>query len=102
MLRNSTGLKDADFRDGQWEAIDSLVNLQERQLVVQRTGWRKSDVYFIAARILRDQGLGPTLIVSPLLVLMRDQKDAAGRTGVEADTINSSSPSEHSASLSRF
>ena len=86
----------------QWEAIDSLVNLQERQLVVQRTGWGKSNVYFIATRILRDRGLGPTLIVSPLLALMRDQRDAAGRIGVEADTINSSNPSEHSAILSRF
>ena len=102
LLRKSTGLKDADFRDGQWEAINSLVNLQERQLVVQRTGWGKSNVYFIATRILRDRGLGPTLIVSPLLALMRDQRDAAGRTGVEADTINSSNPSEHSAILSRF
>ncbi len=86
----------------QWEAINSLVNLQERQLVVQRTGWGKSNVYFIATRILRDRGLGPTLIVSPLLALMRDQRDAAGRIGVEADTINSSNPSEHSAILSRF
>ena len=102
LLRSSTGLQQADFRDGQWEAISSLVNLRERQLVVQRTGWGKSNVYFIATRILRDAGSGPTLIVSPLLALMRDQKDAAERIGVAADTINSSNPREHDAIFSRF
>ena len=56
----------ADFREGQWEAIDALVNDKRKLLVVQRTGWGKSSVYFIATRILRDQGYGPTLIVSPL------------------------------------
>ena len=79
----------ASFRDGQWEAIDSLVNLQERLLVVQRTGWGKSSVYFIATRILRDRGRGPTLIVSPLLALMRNQIEAARRIGIQALTINS-------------
>lgn len=63
----------AEFRPGQWEAIDALVNRRERLLVVQRTGWGKSSVYFIATRILRDRGRGPTLIVSPLLALMRNQ-----------------------------
>ena len=58
----------ADFREGQWEAIDALVNRGERRLVVERTGWGKSLVYFVATRILRDGGSGPTLIVSPLLV----------------------------------
>ena len=57
----------ADFREGQWEAIDALVNRGERRLVVERTGWGKSLVYFVATRILRDGGSGPTLIVSPLL-----------------------------------
>ena len=78
-----------NFRDGQWEAIDSLVNRRERLLVVQRTGWGKSSVYFIATRILRDRGRGPTLIVSPLLALMRNQIEAADRLGIRALTINS-------------
>lgn len=79
----------ANFREGQWEAIDALVNRQERLLVVERTGWGKSSVYFIATRILRDRGRGPTLIVSPLLALMRNQIEAAERLGVRALTINS-------------
>ena len=78
-----------DFRQGQWEAIDALVNRRERLLVVQRTGWGKSSVYFIATRILRDGGRGPTLIVSPLLALMRNQIEAADRLGIRALTINS-------------
>lgn len=79
----------ADFRDGQWEAIDALVNRGERRLVVERTGWGKSLVYFVATRILRDGGSGPTLIVSPLLALMRNQIDAAQQLGIRAHTINS-------------
>ena len=82
--------QDAEFRDGQWEAIDALVNRRERLLVVERTGWGKSAVYFIATRILRDRGRGPTLIVSPLLALMRNQIEAAERIGIRAVTINSS------------
>ena len=72
----------ATFREGQWEAIDSLVNKRGRRLVVQRTGWGKSSVYFISTRILRDRGRGPTLIISPLLALMRNQIDAADRLGI--------------------
>lgn len=83
------GGRDADFRDGQWEAIDALVNEKRKLLVVQRTGWGKSSVYFIATRILRDQGHGPTLIVSPLLALMRNQIEAAQRLGIQAVTVNS-------------
>ena len=79
----------ADFRQGQWEAIDTLVNRRERLLVVERTGWGKSTVYFIATRILRTDGRGPTLIVSPLLALMRNQIDAAERLGIVALSINS-------------
>lgn len=79
----------AEFRDGQWEAIDALVNRQERLLVVQRTGWGKSSVYFIATRILRDRKRGPTLIVSPLLALMRNQIEAANQLNIRALTINS-------------
>ena len=89
LLKASTGEQSADFRAGQWEAIDALVNRQERQLVVQRTGWGKSNVYFIATRILRDRGRGPTVIVSPLLALMRNQIEAARKIGVNAVSINS-------------
>lgn len=79
----------ADFHPGQWEAIDALVNRRQKRLVVERTGWGKSMVYFIATRLLRDQGLGPTLIVSPLLALMRNQIEAAERLGIRALTVNS-------------
>ena len=89
LLRRALATDEATFRDGQWEAIDALVNRRERLLVVQRTGWGKSSVYFIATRILRDRGRGPTLIVSPLLALMRNQIDAADRLGIRALTINS-------------
>ncbi|WP_417814351.1 DEAD/DEAH box helicase [Thalassospira alkalitolerans] len=89
LLKLALANDDATFRDGQWEAIDALVNKQERLLVVQRTGWGKSSVYFIATRILRDRGRGPTLIVSPLLALMRNQIEAADRLGIRALTINS-------------
>lgn len=89
LLKRALASNEATFRDGQWEAIDALVNRQERLLVVQRTGWGKSSVYFIATRILRDRGRGPTLIVSPLLALMRNQIEAADRLGIRALTINS-------------
>ena len=90
LLQSAVNDQDADFRDGQWEAIDALVNRRERLLVVERTGWGKSAVYFIATRILRDRGRGPTLIVSPLLALMRNQIEAAERISIRAVTINSS------------
>jgi ATP-dependent DNA helicase RecQ len=80
----------ATLRDDQWTAIEALVVHRRRALVVQRTGWGKSAVYFIAAKLLRTQGLGPTVIVSPLLALMRNQVAAAERAGVHAATINSS------------
>jgi ATP-dependent DNA helicase RecQ len=88
-LRQALAQPLADFHPGQWEAIDALVNRREKLMVVQRTGWGKSMVYFIAARLLRDRGLGPTLIVSPLLALMRNQIEAAQRLGIRALTINS-------------
>lgn len=84
----------AAFRDGQWEAIDALVNHRKKLLVVQRTGWGKSSVYFISTRILRDRGQGPTIIISPLLALMRNQIDAARRLGINAVTINSTNTHE--------
>lgn len=88
ILRKSLGNPDADFRDGQWESIQGLLN-RERMLVVQRTGWGKSVVYFMATRLLREKGSGPTLLISPLLSLMRNQIEAAAKIGVKATTINS-------------
>ncbi|MFY9919268.1 MAG: RecQ family ATP-dependent DNA helicase, partial [Mycobacterium sp.] len=81
---------DAVLRDDQWRAIEALVVHRRQALVVQRTGWGKSAVYFIAAKLLRTGGRGPTVIVSPLLALMRNQVAAAERAGVRAATINSS------------
>ncbi|MDE2888274.1 MAG: RecQ family ATP-dependent DNA helicase [Gemmatimonadota bacterium] len=94
LLRLATNERTVEFRRGQWEAIDSLVNERARLLVVERTGWGKSSVYFIATRILRNRGRGPTLIVSPLLALMRNQIDAARRLGIRAMTINSANREE--------
>ncbi|MBX9921439.1 MAG: recombinase RecQ, partial [Mycolicibacterium frederiksbergense] len=74
----------AVLRDDQWVAIEALVVQRRRALVVQRTGWGKSAVYFIAAKLLRAEGRGPTVIVSPLLALMRNQVAAAERAGVKA------------------
>src|SRR6476619_7348788 len=79
----------AEFRPHQWEAIEALADARRRVLVVQRTGWGKSAVYFVATRLLRDAGAGPTLIVSPLLALMRNQIEAGARGGVSTRTINS-------------
>lgn len=94
LLKVAIGNAVAEFRDGQWEAIDALVNQRKKMLVVQRTGWGKSSVYFISTRILRDRGQGPTIIVSPLLALMRNQIDAAKRLGIRAVTINSTNSHE--------
>src|SRR3954451_8288039 len=79
----------AQFREGQWEAIDLAANQRRRLLVVQRTGWGKSVVYFLAAKILRDTGAGPTLLISPLLSLMRNQILAAQKLGIRATTLHS-------------
>lgn len=84
----------AVLRDDQWTAIEALVVHRRRALVVQRTGWGKSAVYFVAAKLLREQGRGPTVIVSPLLALMRNQVSAAQRAGVRAATINSGNVTE--------
>ncbi|MFC0861495.1 DEAD/DEAH box helicase [Sphaerimonospora cavernae] len=86
--------EDARLRDDQWAAIKALVMDRRRALVVQRTGWGKSAVYFIATALLRELGEGPTVIVSPLLALMRNQIAAAERAGVHAATINSANPEE--------
>ena len=94
LLRRLTGDPVAEFRSDQLEAILALAGERGRVLLVQRTGWGKSAVYFIATRLLRDRGLGPTLLVSPLLALMRNQIEAAERLGVRALTINSSNRDE--------
>ncbi|HLM66988.1 MAG TPA: DEAD/DEAH box helicase, partial [Longimicrobium sp.] len=94
LLRQAVNDPHANFHAGQWEAIEALVRHRARLLVVQRTGWGKSLVYFIATKLLRDAGAGPTLLVSPLLALMRDQQAAAARLGVVADSINSTNPND--------
>ncbi|MFQ0975181.1 RecQ family ATP-dependent DNA helicase [Vibrio campbellii] len=90
LLKTAIGDEGAQFRDGQWEAIDALVNHNQKLLVVQRTGWGKSSVYFISTKIFRDREQGPTIIVSPLLALMRNQIESAERLGIRAVTMNSS------------
>ncbi len=88
---------EASLREDQWAAIRALVLERRRTLVVQRTGWGKSAVYFVATALLRELGEGPTVIVSPLLALMRNQVDAAASAGVHAVTINSTNPEEWAA-----
>lgn len=95
LLRQMLGPQ-AEFREGQWEAIDAAANRRERLLVVQRTGWGKSIVYFLTAKILRDNGAGPVLLVSPLLSLMRNQLLAAQKIGIRAATIHSENLAEWS------
>jgi ATP-dependent DNA helicase RecQ len=84
----------ARLREDQWQAVAALVKERRRALVVQRTGWGKSAVYFVATALLRRRGSGPTVIVSPLLALMRNQVEAAERAGIRARTINSANPEE--------
>ncbi|GAA5092926.1 RecQ family ATP-dependent DNA helicase [Microbacterium yannicii] len=94
VLRALVGRDDADFHEGQYEAIEALVDDRRRALVVQRTGWGKSAVYFVATLLLRRRGAGPTVLVSPLLALMRDQIAAAARAGVRAVKIDSTNAHE--------
>ena len=89
LLRLGTALPQAAFRRGQEQAVRHVVEGRGRLLVVQRTGWGKSFVYFVAVKLLREAGMGPALLVSPLLALMRNQIAAAERMGVQAATINS-------------
>ncbi|MEY9964490.1 ATP-dependent DNA helicase RecQ [Streptacidiphilus sp. MAP12-16] len=93
VLRELAG-GDARLREDQWRAIEALVVDHRRALVVQRTGWGKSAVYFVATALLRAAGAGPTVIVSPLLALMRNQIDSAARAGITARTINSANADE--------
>ena len=88
-LRTLTGADRSQFRPGQLEAIQDIVADRARVLCVQRTGWGKSAVYFVATALLREAGAGPTLIISPLLALMRNQIAAARQLGLRAYTVNS-------------
>ncbi|MBN1486202.1 MAG: RecQ family ATP-dependent DNA helicase, partial [Anaerolineae bacterium] len=88
LLRQMLG-PDANFRPDQWEAIETVAVKRQRLLVVQRTGWGKSMVYFLATKLRRESGAGPTLLISPLLSLMRDQIKMAESIGLRAGTINS-------------
>lgn len=89
LLRAGTRNPAASFRDGQEAAIRHIVDGRGRLLVVEKTGWGKSSVYFIATKLLREAGMGPALLISPLLSLMRNQIEAAERMGVRASTIHS-------------
>lgn len=93
LLRSLAG-EQARLRDDQWTAIEALVAQHRRALVVQRTGWGKSAVYFLATALLRERGAGPTVIISPLLALMRNQIAAASRAGIRAATMNSANQQE--------
>lgn len=101
LLRDLTGDPASTFRPDQLEAIRMLVEQRQRVLLVQRTGWGKSAVYFIATKMLRDRGAGPTLLVSPLLALMRNQQEAARRMGIVAELINKSTTQAELAKIKR-
>jgi ATP-dependent DNA helicase RecQ len=88
MLRAAFG-ESARFRSGQWDAIEAVLREGHRRLVIERTGWGKSAVYLIATRLVRERGVGTTLVISPLLALMRNQIDMAARLGVRAACLNS-------------
>ncbi|MGH8896788.1 MAG: DEAD/DEAH box helicase [Egibacteraceae bacterium] len=96
VLRRLAGAQ-ARLRDDQWRAIAALVSERRRVLLVQRTGFGKSAVYFVATALLRAAGAGPTVIVSPLLALMRNQVAAAAGAGIRADTVNSANVTEWAA-----
>lgn len=102
LLKTALDNPAAEFRNGQWEAIDALVNHRKKLLVVQRTGWGKSSVYFISTKIFRDRGMGPTIIVSPLLALMRNQIESAQRLGIVAETMNSTNTQDWQAVTQRI
>jgi len=102
LLRKALNNPNAQFREDQWETIEKIVLNQARILVIQRTGWGKSIVYFLATRMLRLQGAGPTLLISPLRSLMRNQIQAANGLGINACTINSDNPDDWEAVKARL
>jgi ATP-dependent DNA helicase RecQ len=94
LLRAGSGNASVEFRDGQLDAIRSVCSESSRVLVVQKTGWGKSFVYFIACKLLREAGRGPALLISPLLALMRNQIAAARQMGLDARSVNSTNPDQ--------
>lgn len=102
LLRAGSGRMDASFREGQEDAIRHVVDGKGRLLVVQKTGWGKSFVYFIATKLLRESGAGPAMLISPLVALMRNQIAAAERMGVRAATINSDNTNDWKAVEARL
>lgn len=94
LLRQGVGSPLARFHEHQWESVDAIVNQRCRLICVQRTGWGKSSVYFISTKMMREQGHGPTIIISPLLALMRNQIESAAKYGVVLGTVNSSQTRE--------
>ncbi|MBQ0759279.1 DEAD/DEAH box helicase [Zhongshania sp.] len=94
LLRDGVGSPIANFHEHQWESVDAIVNQRSRLICVQRTGWGKSSVYFISTKLMREQGHGPTIIISPLLALMRNQIESAAKYGVVLGTVNSSQTQE--------
>ena len=102
VLRRAVGNPAADFHPGQWEAMDALVNQRKKLLMVERIGWGKSLVYFLSAKMMREKGMGPTIIISPLLALMRNQIASARRFGVTAASINSTNIEEWDAVSTRL
>ena len=94
LLQKAINNPNGDFRDGQWEAVSDVVSNKARIFLVQRTGWGKSIIYFLVTHLLREKGSGPSLLISPLLALMRNQLIAAERLGIRAVTINSSNREE--------
>lgn len=101
LLRLGTENPSAQFHDGQVKAIQHVIESRGRLLVVQKTGWGKSSVYFIAAKLLREAGRGPGLLISPLIALMRNQIEAARRMGLRAETIHSDNQSDWASVQSR-
>lgn len=85
----------AQFREGQWGAISAVVNQRQNLVVVQRTGWGKSLVYFIATRLNRQLNRGLTVLISPLLSLMRNQIESATQFGLRAERIDSTNRDDH-------
>lgn len=83
----------AEFRSGQWESIESIMQYK-KVLVVQQTGWGKSIIYFIATKLLRSKGKGPSILISPLLSLVRNQIVNASKLGLTALSINSQNVDE--------
>lgn len=102
LLRIGSGHRSAEFREGQEDAIRHIVEGKGRLLVVQKTGWGKSFVYFIATKLLRERGAGPSVLISPLLSLMRNQIEAAERMGLRAALISSENNPEWPEIEARF